>query len=176
MASCFTSGLGSDLESNLDSGFLSCFASCFASRPGGGGKVPSAGTFSFGLVAAGGLRDRELLLRASKTLFILEATTVRKADQKPSWVLHDDDSSVYASTTHPDELLLLPELFEELLPELPEEELEELPETGDILDGAMTPGGICLPLLTLYQWVSVSSWNLVGVATRSITATATIDL
>ena len=49
---------------------------------------------------------------------------------------------VHASTTHPDELLLLPELFEELLPELPEEELEELPETGDLLDGAITPGGI----------------------------------
>ncbi len=46
---------------------------------------------------------------------------------------------VHASTTHPDELLLLPELFEELLPEPLEEELEELPEAGDLLDGAMTP-------------------------------------
>lgn len=45
----------------------------------------------------------------------------------------------------PDELLLLPELPEELLPELPEE-LDELPETGDLLEGAMTPAAIgCSP-------------------------------
>jgi len=76
------------------------------------------------------------------------------------WVLQDAQLMVHASTTHPDELLLLPELFEELLPELPEEELEELPETGDLLDGAMTPAGIFQPLLTPCQRVSVSRWIL----------------
>ena len=69
-ASCLASGLGSDLESDLDSGFVSCFASCFASRPGGGGKTLSAGTMCFGLIAGVGLRDRELLLQASKTFLI----------------------------------------------------------------------------------------------------------
>ncbi len=67
---------------------------------------------------------------------------------------------VHASTTHPDELLLLPELFEELLPEPLEEELEELPETGDLLDGAMTPGAICQPLLIPCQRVRVFRWIL----------------
>lgn len=78
---------------------------------------------------------------------------------------------MHASTTHPDELLLLPELFEELLPEPLEEELE-LPETGDVLDGAMTPGGVCQPL-NVDTLLTGKRFRVIpkGVATRSITTT-----
>lgn len=131
--------MGSVLESDLGSGFVSCFASCFASCPGGGGRILSAGAVCFGLIAGVGLRDRELLLQASKNFHMCQGTTDKKAEQNFDWLFQHAQLMLHASATHPDELLLLPELFEELLPEPLEEELEELPEAGDLLDGAMTP-------------------------------------
>jgi hypothetical protein len=78
----------------------------------------------------------------TESCFCRQAKTfvcVQEPVQNFDWVSQHSQLKVHASTTHPDELLLLPELFEELLPEPLEEELEELPEAGDLLDGAMTP-------------------------------------